>query len=199
MTWKKTFLWLLALPCAAALILVASTTSGQSTSQTSPSTGMMSTPMGGGMMTTPMGGMTMSPAPGMSTTPWHGGAMATTPGTMTREQMMAQMEESNRRLDELVSSMNSATGSAKVDAIAAVVNELVAQHRQMHEHMRSQMHEHMMGGRPGMKGGKRMMGMPGTTSTTPGTSGTPKARRRTPGAGTTSGSTSPAASPTPLR
>lgn len=172
---KKKFLGLLVLPCAAALVLAASATRGQSTPQTSPS---------GGMMSTPMGGMMTSPGAGMSTTPYHGGAMETTPGAPgmgTGGSMMARMEESDRRLDELVSTMNSATGSAKVDAIAAVVNELVAQHRQMHQHM--------MGG---MRGGKHMMGK-GTTSTTPGTAMTPRPHRRR-----TTGTTSPAPSPTPM-
>jgi hypothetical protein len=43
--------------------------------------------------------------------------------------------------------MNAATGEARVTAIAAVVNELVQQHRAMHGRM-GQMHEQMMiGGR----------------------------------------------------
>jgi hypothetical protein len=93
------------------------------------------------------------------TSPSTGGMMSTPMGGG----MMARMEESDRRLDELVSTMNSATGQAKVDAIAAVVNELVTQHRQMHQRMMGQ----------GMRGGMRMMGR-GATSTTPGASTTPR-------------------------
>src|SRR5262245_48766800 len=42
-----------------------------------------------------------------------------------------QMRESQKKLDELVAKMNAATGETKVDAIAAVVTELVAQRRAM--------------------------------------------------------------------
>ena len=105
-------------------------------------------------------------------------------GSQTRQEMMAQMEESNRRLEELTATMNSATGTAKVDAIAAVVNEIVSQHRQMHEHM-SQMHEHMMGGEGQGKATSGRRGAPGASK--PRTKATP------------TGSTSPATSPTPMR
>jgi hypothetical protein len=49
--------------------------------------------------------------------------------------MRAQMQEHDARLEELVSSMNSAEGEAKIEAIAAVVNELVAQRRTRRAHM----------------------------------------------------------------
>jgi hypothetical protein len=62
------------------------------------------------------------------------------------EQMMADMKAGNAKLDALIKEMNSATGELKVNAIAAVVNELVRQHKSMHGRM-GQMHEHMMGGR----------------------------------------------------
>ena len=55
-----------------------------------------------------------------------------------------QMRESQRKLDELVEKMNAAKGEARVDAIAAVVTELVAQRRSM------------MGGAPGGGGMGRM-------------------------------------------
>ena len=42
-------------------------------------------------------------------------------------------------LDSLVQAMNQATGNRKVQAMAAVINELVAQRRAMHEHMRQVM------------------------------------------------------------
>jgi hypothetical protein len=48
-----------------------------------------------------------------------------------RQVRMEQMRENQRKLDELVEKMNAATGQAKVDAIAAVVTELVAQRRAM--------------------------------------------------------------------
>ncbi len=42
--------------------------------------------------------------------------------------------------------MNAAKGEAKVDAVAAVVTQLVIQQKAMHGHM-GQMHQMMMGGR----------------------------------------------------
>ena len=49
--------------------------------------------------------------------------------------MRAQMQAHDARLDELVAAMNAAEGSAKVDAIAAVVNEIVAQRRTRRSHL----------------------------------------------------------------
>jgi hypothetical protein len=67
------------------------------------------------------------------------------PGMMKMQgQMMADMKASADRLDGLVKAMNAATGTAKADAIAAVVNELVRQHAGMQAHMRG-MHDMMMG------------------------------------------------------
>ena len=60
------------------------------------------------------------------------------------EQMMAEMKVGDAKLDALVKDMNAAAGDAKVNAVAAVVNELVRQHKAMHGHM-GQMHEQMMG------------------------------------------------------
>jgi hypothetical protein len=62
------------------------------------------------------------------------------------EQMMAEMKAGDARLDALVTDMNAASGDAKVTAIAAVVTELVRQHKAMHERM-GQMHQRMMDGR----------------------------------------------------
>jgi hypothetical protein len=62
------------------------------------------------------------------------------------EQMMAEMKAGDAKLDALVKEMNAATGNTKVNAVAAVVNELVGQHKAMHEHM-GHMHQEMMGGR----------------------------------------------------
>jgi hypothetical protein len=59
------------------------------------------------------------------------------------EQMMSRMKAADAALDELVSRMNAASGDEKVEAMAAVVNEIVTQRRAMHSHM-MQMHEHMM-------------------------------------------------------
>jgi hypothetical protein len=71
------------------------------------------------------------------------------------ETMMAETKAAEARLDALVKTMNAASGDAKVAAIAAVVNEMVAQQKTMHSHMH-EMHQHMMGG-PKMMGGRGMM------------------------------------------
>jgi membrane-bound ClpP family serine protease len=71
-------------------------------------------------------------------------------------QMMAEMKGNRAKLDALVQQMNTASGNAKVDAIAVVVTELVRQQNTMYERM-GQMHEHMMSGR-GMMGGRNTMG-----------------------------------------
>jgi hypothetical protein len=60
------------------------------------------------------------------------------------EQMMADMKAGDAKLDALVKEMNAAEGESKVNAVAAVVNELVRQHRAMHGRM-GEMHRHMMG------------------------------------------------------
>lgn len=62
------------------------------------------------------------------------------------ERMMAEMKAGDTRLDALVTDMNTATGDGKINAVAAVVNELVRQHKSMHMRM-AEMHQQMMGGR----------------------------------------------------
>jgi len=77
---------------------------------------------------------------------------AGTPGMHAmHEQMMAEMAANRGTLDALVTTMNAASGTAKVDAIAAAVTELVRQQHAMHARM-GLMHEQMMSGR-GMMGG----------------------------------------------
>jgi hypothetical protein len=66
--------------------------------------------------------------------------------------MMATMHASDQRLDELVNKMNSASGPAKTDAMAALLTALVEDHRAMHASMGSNMSMmmnmgHMMRGR----------------------------------------------------
>jgi hypothetical protein len=76
------------------------------------------------------------------------------PGGMTGKSGMAaqmqMMDSLNARLDTLVSRMNRATGNSKVTAMAAVINELVAQRKAMQGHMR-QMMESRDGMMPMMK------------------------------------------------
>jgi hypothetical protein len=57
-------------------------------------------------------------------------------------QMMTQMQAQDAELAQLVDTMKSAEGAAKVDAIAAVVEALVAQRQQMHG---METHENMEG------------------------------------------------------
>ena len=61
------------------------------------------------------------------------------------EQMMAEMKADNAKLAGLAQQMNTARGDAKIDATAAVVNELVRQHIAMTDRMDRM--SHMMGGR----------------------------------------------------
>jgi hypothetical protein len=53
--------------------------------------------------------------------------------------MMEMMDSSEARLDQLVRAMNQATGQKKVQAMAAVINELVSQRKMMRAHMRLMM------------------------------------------------------------
>jgi membrane protein involved in colicin uptake len=50
------------------------------------------------------------------------------------EKMMAEMKAMDARLDEKLAAMNAAKGDKKVEAMAAVINELVAQRKEMREH-----------------------------------------------------------------
>ena len=93
---------------------------------------------------------TLAQPPGMGPGPMYGGKggrMMSPERLQARQQMMEQMKASDARLDELVVAMNQAQGEAKVDAIAAVLNELVAQRREMRAH-RERMWQ--------MRGGKAM-------------------------------------------
>jgi predicted transcriptional regulator len=69
------------------------------------------------------------------------------------EQMMAEQKAADQRLDDLVAKMNSASGQARVDATAAVVNEMVTQRKammesmmKMHQGTMAHMMEHMQAG-----------------------------------------------------
>ena len=70
-----------------------------------------------------------------------------------REKMMTGMKATDQRLDELVTTMNTASGTEKMTATAAVVTEMVTQRRtmrdgmmKMQEGMMSHMMEHMQAG-----------------------------------------------------
>lgn len=46
-----------------------------------------------------------------------------------RQQVMAEMEARQKRLDDLVARMPAATGQARIDLMVAAITELVAQHK----------------------------------------------------------------------
>jgi len=49
--------------------------------------------------------------------------------------IMETLRQHDQKLDDLIAKMNAAKGEARVDAIAAVLNELVAQRKEMRKHM----------------------------------------------------------------
>jgi hypothetical protein len=74
-----------------------------------------------------------------------------------KEKMMADMKVADQRLDDLVATMNTASGMDKMAATAAVVSEMVTQRRtmrdgmmKMQEDMMSHMMEHMQAGKESM-------------------------------------------------
>lgn len=79
--------------------------------------------------------------------PAAGGEQAA-PMSMDCQSMMKEMHGSSQamddRLQQLIDEMNKAKGSAKVDRMAAVINELVTQRKQMREQMMTMMPK-MMG------------------------------------------------------
>lgn len=80
------------------------------------------------------------------------GMMSGNPQMMAmHNQMMAEMKAMEAGLDLKVAAMNAAKGRAKVDAMAAVINEMVSQHKQMMAKMMG-MHDPMMKDMKGMKG-----------------------------------------------
>ena len=88
----------------------------------------------------------------------HGDTMNAMRGRpMTGEMMMSMMDSADARLDRLVSAMNKTTGSRKVQAMAAVIDELVAQRKMMRMHAMQMMmgRDRVMG--DGAGGGRKMM------------------------------------------
>lgn len=81
-------------------------------------------------------------------------------GMMAMHQEMAKkLQAMDQKLDGLVAAMNKARGNAKVEAMAAVINELVAQRQEMRK-MVSDFHP-MMGRGMGRMGSGSMRGMGG--------------------------------------
>ncbi len=75
-----------------------------------------------------------------------------------RETMMADMKAADQRLDDLVARMNSASGTEKMAATAAVVSEMVTQRRAMREGM-MKMQQGVMGHMMEHMAGKDSMAM----------------------------------------
>ena len=69
------------------------------------------------------------------------------------QKMQANMAASEAKLGKLVATMNNAKASQKVNAMAAVINELVAQHKAIHSKMAGGMKKPM----PSMAKGQCMM------------------------------------------
>jgi hypothetical protein len=70
----------------------------------------------------------------------QGGSATAAAGAATQHDHDANADPADaQKLDDLVARMNAARGSAKVDRIADVVNELVAQHKREHEAMAAMM------------------------------------------------------------
>ena len=85
-----------------------------------------------------------------------------------RQQIMAAMREMDQKLKDLVAKMDAAKGEAKIDAVAAVVRDLVTQRTQMSDRMMTMqgrmmghMMQHMMSMQGGMRGMMNRGGQPG--------------------------------------
>jgi len=64
------------------------------------------------------------------------------PGTHDHGQQtmrMMDMSERDKKLDELVARLNAAWGNDRIDALVAVVNELVAERKAMQDRMKGMM------------------------------------------------------------
>jgi hypothetical protein len=68
------------------------------------------------------------------------------------EKMVAEMKAMDTRLEEKLAAMNAAKGDQKVEAMAAVINELVSQRKAMKESF-GPMHHGMRGPRMGQQAG----------------------------------------------
>ena len=82
-----------------------------------------------------------APQGGSTAPPTHDQAAA---ATAERQAMMSEMQASARKLEELVAKMDAASGDVKVDDIAAIIKELVAQHNGMMSRMMSMHGSDMM-------------------------------------------------------
>jgi hypothetical protein len=80
------------------------------------------------------------------------------------DQMMQEMKDHMARMDDLMAKMNQATGQAKVDAMAAVLNEMWSERKEMMDRMGGMGPmggQSMMDGKGMMNGKGSMMGQSG--------------------------------------
>jgi hypothetical protein len=89
----------------------------------------------------------------------HGDSMHAMRGRVMTGAMMTRMDSADARLDRLMKTMNASTGGKKVQAMAAVLNELVAQRKMMRMHAREMMGSGMMMGGQGAGAQNRMRSM----------------------------------------
>ena len=73
------------------------------------------------------------------------------------EKMMADMKAADQRLDDLVATMNTASGTEKMAATATVVTEKVTQDRTMRDGMMKMQHDMMGHMMEHMQAGKESM------------------------------------------
>ena len=90
-------------------------------------------------------------------TPQSGMAATCQAMMVEHDKMMAETKAADLRIDGLVARMNAATGQPKIDATAAVVSEMIAQRKTMHDgmmkmqpRMMAHMMEHMQEGKDSM-------------------------------------------------
>ena len=112
------------------------------------------------------------PPPGRGPGGMMGRGMTSQQRMAACQSLMSDMQAQDAKLAELGTKMNAATGEAKTDAIAAVVNELVQQREDMHRRMTGMMQGMagcpMMQGQAGTPGATSGAGAAGTTSGTGG-------------------------------
>lgn len=68
------------------------------------------------------------------------------------EQMQAQVQERDERLERQLAKMDSARGDAKMKAMAEAIRMMAADRREMHQHMQEHMRQMGQGGCPGPAG-----------------------------------------------
>jgi hypothetical protein len=79
----------------------------------------------------PATGLLLFASSGNAQTTGHDHAAASADQHAMMMTMMADMQAKQKKLDDLVAKMNTATGQAKIDLMAAVITEMIAMHKDM--------------------------------------------------------------------